>query len=168
MWLKKAAHVLEKALSPIVPVVGNIGSFIIMAVMLLTVADVFGRRFLNKPVTGSYEISQLVLVIIVFTTIAYCQLLKGHITIDLLVSRLQRRIQDVINSIVYVLFLVTFGLLSWQLFVYALEALQKKEVSGTILIPVYPFAFIAAIGCTLLCLIVLTHLMMFIAKAVEK
>ena len=136
--------------------------------MFLTVADVFGRRFLNKPVSGSYEISEMLLVIVIFSTVAYCQLLRGHVTIDLLVSRLRQKTQAVINSLVYILFLVTFGILSWQLYVNAIELVEKNWVTGTILLPVYPFAFIAAIGCTLLCLVVFMHLTMFLVRVVEK
>ena len=168
MRLKKVANALEKVLSPVIPIVGNIGSVVIVAVMFLTVADVVGRRFLNKPVTASYEISEMLLVIVMFSTIAYCQLLRGHVSIDLLVSRLRQKTQAVINSLVYIIFLVTFGILSWQLYIYAIELVEKNWVTGTILLPVYPFAFIAAIGCTLLCLVVFMHLTMYLAKVVEK
>jgi len=168
MWIKKVANALEKALSPIIPIVGNIGSVVIAAVMFLTVADVFGRRFLNKPVTGGYEISEMLLVIVIFSTIAYCQLLRGHIAIDLLVSRLRQKTQAVLNSLVYIIFLVTFGILSWQLYIYAIEVMGKNWVTGTILLPIYPFAFIAAIGCTLLCLVVFMHLTMYLVRVVEK
>ncbi len=168
MWIKKVANALERAITPIIPVIGNIGAFVIAIAMFLTVADVFGRRFLNHPVSGSYEISEMLLVIVIFSTIAYCQLLRGHVTIDLLVARLNQKAQDIINSIVYIVFLATFGILSWQLYVYAVEVFKQNWVTGTILLPVYPFAFIASIGCALLCLVVFMHLTMFLAKAVEK
>jgi len=37
---------MEKGLSPLMPVVGNIGSGVIALMMLLTVGDIVGRRFL--------------------------------------------------------------------------------------------------------------------------
>ena len=168
MWIRKTADGLEKVISPTIPIVGYIGSFVIAAVMFLTVADVFGRRFLNKPVTGTYEISEMLLVIVIFSAVAYCQFLKGHVTIDLLVTRLNQKVQDIINSIVYVIFLGTFGILSWQLYIYAVEVMAKNWVSGTILLPVYPFAFIAAIGCTLLCFVIFMHLTMYLVKVFEE
>ena len=168
MWLKKFAQGLEKVLSPVIPVIGGIGSILILFAMFLTVADVIGRRFLNQPVPGSYEISAMTLVIVVFSTVTYCQLLKGHVSIDILVSRLDQKKQDIINIFVYVIFLIIIGILTWQLYIYAVETFFKNEVSGTILLPVYPFVFIAAIGCTLLALVVLMHLSMFLLKMVEK
>jgi TRAP-type transport system small permease protein len=165
MWAKKVADSLEKALKPIIPVTGMIGSAVIAVVMFLTVADVVGRKFFNKPITGTYEISEMFLVIVVFSTAAYCQLLRGHVTIDLLVERFNQKTRDIIDAVMYVVFLVIFVFLSWQLYVYAIEILNQKTVSGTILLPIYPFAFIAAIGATLLCLVVFMHLMRYISKA---
>ena len=171
MWIKKTAQILEKALAPIIPVIGNIGSVFIMVAMFVTVADVIGRRFFNHPISGSYEISSMILVIVVFSTITYCQLLKGHVSIDLLVSRLTQKTQNIINIFVYIIFLATYSILSWRLFVYAVETFHKKEViiiKESILLPVFPFVFIAAIGCTFLSLVVLMHLSMYLSKAVEK
>jgi len=168
MWLKKTAQGLEKVLTPVIPVIGGIGSILILVAMLLTVADVIGRRFLNHPVPGSYEISSMILVIVVFSTVTYCQLLKGHVSIDILVSRLDQKKQDIINIFVYIIFLVVIAILTWRLYIFAVETFHKNEVSGTILLPVYPFVFIAAIGCTLLSLVVLMHLSMYLLKMVEK
>ncbi len=171
MWLKKTAQIFEKALNPVIPVIGSIGSVFIMVAMLLTVADVIGRRFFNSPIYGSYEIGSMILVIVVFSTVTYCQLLKGHVSIDLLVSRLNQKTQYIINIFVYILFLATYSILTWRLFVFAVETFNKNEVKiikETILLPVYPFVFIAAIGCTLLALIIFMHLIMYVVKVVEK
>lgn len=145
---------------------GMIGSAVIAVVMFLTVADVVGRKFFNKPITGTFEISEMLLVIVVFSTAAYCQLLRGHVTIDLLVERFSQKVRDIIDSVMYVVFLVTFALLSWQLYVYAIDILNQKTVSGTIMLPIYPFAFIAALGSTLLCLLVFMDLMRYISKVI--
>jgi TRAP-type C4-dicarboxylate transport system permease small subunit len=157
MWLRKAASSLEHVLSPVMSSVGLIGSIVTALAMLLIVADVFGRRFFNQPITGTLEINEFMLVIITFCTIAFCQFIKGHVTIDILVERLSQKTQNIIDSII-----------SWQLYLHAFTILKQQTTSGTLQIPVYPFAFIAAIGCTLLCLVVLMHLFMYLTKVVEK
>ena len=112
MWLKKAANFVERGLSPLTRVVGNIGAGIIAVMMLLTVTDVVGRRVFNQSVSGAYELSELMLIIVVFFSMVHCQFLKGHITIDLVVTRLRPRTQHIIDSIMYVFFLVTLCLLT--------------------------------------------------------
>jgi TRAP-type C4-dicarboxylate transport system permease small subunit len=168
MWLKTTASYLERILAPIMPSVGLIGSGVTALAMLLIVADVCGRRFFNQPITGTLEINEFMLIIITFCTIAFCQYIKGHVTIDLLVERLSRKTQNIIDSIIYVFYLIISVLLSWQLYLYAFTSIKQHTTSGTLLIPIYPFAFIAAIGCTLLCLVVLMHLFMYLSKVAEK
>jgi TRAP-type C4-dicarboxylate transport system permease small subunit len=166
--MKKIAALLAQILSPVMPVVGYIGSGVVALAMLSIVADVTGRRFFNQPVTGTLEMNEFMLVIIMFFTIAYCQFLKGHVTIDLLVDRLSKKAQNILDILIYIVFFVTSGLLSWQLYIQGLTILGQHTTSGTLLIPVFPFAFIAAIGCTLLCLVVLMQLLVYLVKAVEK
>jgi TRAP-type transport system small permease protein len=166
--MKKAAVLLERILTPIIPVVGYIGSGVVALAMFSIVADVTGRRFFNTPVTGTLEMNEFMLVIITFCTITYCQFLKGHVTIDLFVERLPKKTQVILDSIIYVFYLIVAALLSWQLYGYALTAITQHTTSGTLLIPIFPFGFIAAVACTLLFLVVLLHLLTYISKAVEK
>jgi len=168
MWLRQAANYMEKGLSAVFPVVGNIGAGVIALMMMLTVADIIGRRFLSKPVSGTYELSEFLLVIVVFFSIAHCEFLKGHITVDLAVSRLQPKTQDIVNSIMYLFFLVMFCLLTWQLYLHGMKVWRNGLESGILGVPVSPFVFVAALGCCLLSLVVLTHLLLFLAGALRK
>ena len=159
---------MERGLWPLVTVVGSIGSGIIALMMLVTVADVGGRRLFNQPLSGSMDLSTFMMVIVVFFTMAHCELLRGHITIDLIVSRFRQRSQDVISSIMYLIFLVTFGWMTWQLCLHGIDRWQSNIVSYTLKIPVTPFIFVAAFGCALLSLLVITHLLSFLAGALKK
>ena len=166
--MKKSAVALERILSPIIPIVGYVGSGVVALAMLSIVADVFGRRFFNKPITGTLEMNEFMLVIITFCTITYCQFLKGHVTIDILVERFTKKSQVILDSVIYVFYLIISALLSWQLYLYGIAAVNQHTTSGTLLIPVFPFAFIAAIACTLLSFVVLLHLLFYLSRAVEK
>ena len=168
MWLRKAADSMESGLSPLLSVVGKIGAGVIALMMLTTVTDVVGRRVFNQPLSGAYELSEFMLVIVVFFSIVHCEFLRGHITIDLVTSRFRQRTQDVIASITYTFFLVTFGLLTRQLIVHAMDAWQNNLISGTLRLPVFPFISVAALGCALLSLVVLVHLLLFISETLRR
>jgi len=43
-----------------------VGNFALAAMMLLTTADVIGRYFFNAPVLGAYEITEYLMLIMVF------------------------------------------------------------------------------------------------------
>ena len=169
MWLAKAADFIDRGLSPLTTVVGKIGSSVIAVMMLLTVSDVVGRRVFGQAVLGAYELSELMLVIVVFFTVGHVELLRRHISIGLVVSQLRQSTQDIIDSIMYVFFLIFFCLLTWQLCLYAVEVQQTNQlISTTLPVPVFPFVAVAALGSALLSLVVLMHLLLFLAGAVRK
>ena len=168
MWLNKSAKYLDKGLSPVVPIMGDIGSTAIAVMMFLTVADIIGRRVLNTPVYGTYEISSLLMVIAVFFTIPLCQYLKGHITIDVLVMHLPKRGKNILNAFLYLLVLATFALITRQLYIYGLKMMKDNMTIGAISLPVYPFVFIGVLGCAMMCLIVIMQLITFIAEEPTK
>ncbi len=168
MWLRKTASFMERWLSPLTTVVGNIGSGVIALMMLITVADVIGRRIFNQPIPGAMELSIFMMVIVVFFSIAYCEFRRGHIAIGLVVSRLRQSSQVIIDSLMYILFLATFGWLTWQLCLYAIDVWRNNTVSGVLEVPTFPFIFVAAFGCALLSLVVIMHLLIFLTRVASK
>jgi len=167
MWLRKAANLMERGLLPFTTILGNIGAGIIGMMMLLTVADVTGRYVFNQPIFGAHEISEFMLVIVVFFTMAHCELLRSHVTIGLVVSRLRQRTQDSIDSIMYVFFLTASCWLTWQLCLYA-KAEWHGQISRELGIAVLPFISVAAFGCAVLSLVILMHLLLFLAGILKR
>jgi TRAP-type C4-dicarboxylate transport system permease small subunit len=149
-------------------IAGNIGGFVLALMMLLTVADIIGRHAFNQPIYGALEISEFMLVIVVFFSAAHCEFHRGHVSIGLFVDRLGRRAQSILDSIVYFLFLATFCWLTYQLGIYATEAFQSNIVSGSLGVSKFPFIYIATFGCALLSLFVLVHFLLFLAGALKK
>jgi TRAP-type C4-dicarboxylate transport system permease small subunit len=122
--------------------------------MTLTVADVILRLFRN-PITGTYEIVGLLGAVFVSFSLAYTSVERGHIAVDFLVQRLRLRGQKVIDCINAFICSALFGIIAWQAVVYAGSLRNTGEVSLTIQVPLYPFVFGVAIGCGLLCIVLL-------------
>jgi len=168
MVLNRAINLIDRIFSPLIPIVKYVGSFFIVVMMLLTVSDVIGRRLFNNPITGTYELSELMLIIVVFFSIIYCQVLKGHISINLFTTSLSARGQNILDAIMYVFFFLISCFLSWRLWVYATEISQGNLVHGVLAIPLAPFVHLESVCCALLSLFVLLHLLQFIAKAINQ
>ncbi len=168
MWLIKAADSLEKGLSPVTRVIGAIGAGVIGLMMLVTVVDVGGRRIFNMPLLGSMDLTLLMMVVVVFFSIAHTELKKGHVTIDLITSKFRIKAQNIINSVMYFFFLIVFGWMTWQLYLSTLELWHNETVSATLEIPVFPFSFMATLGCALLSLLVLAHFLQYVAGGLKK
>lgn len=116
-----------------------IASILLFLLMILTIADVVGRSILNKPITGTYEITGLLLAIIVFFSLGKTQLSKGHIEIDIITDKLSKKTQNILESIVsLMLFLLTL-LITWQLYEYGLRTFQGNETTGDLGLPLWIF-----------------------------
>jgi TRAP-type C4-dicarboxylate transport system permease small subunit len=162
MQASKLAGFTERVLSPVTKFFSKIGSGILVVMVIITVADVIGRRFLNLPVKGSYELGEMLLVIVVFFNLPYTEIQDGNVSIDILFIRFGQRTQRIIQSLMYILFLVISILFAWQLFVLAFDEWSEGFITTVLKIPTYPVIFLAAIGCVLLSFVVLVRLLLLI------
>lgn len=172
MRLDKAAHWVERYVFPLNGLVRKLALVILLLMMFLTVGDVVGRYLVGRlpffqPIPGTYELTEFMLVIMVFTALGYAQIRKDHITIDALVSRFSIRTQSVIDSITYLFSLALFSLVTWQSAVFAYRLFLERDVSGILMVPIYPFVIVVAIGSFLFCLVLLLNLLSSFAKAVK-
>jgi len=158
---------LEGYISTIAGVMHKIGLAVLLLMMFLTVGDVLGRYFLAKPIPGTFEVTNFMLALLVFLTLGYTQLRKGHISIDVMMLRLSPRTQAIIDSITCLASLVLFCLVIWQTAVHARRLYIGHEVSGILSWPIYPFIIVAAIGILLFCFVLLINLLYAVVKGVH-
>jgi TRAP-type C4-dicarboxylate transport system permease small subunit len=127
----------------------------ILPLMLLTFADVMLRGFFNKPIPGSFEISQYILAIFILLGAAYTQQVKGHVGVDFVTSRLSPRLRACCEILTTLLSLFIIAIVVWQGWV---EGIAEKAVSDQLRIPQYPFRVLVAVGGFLLWLELLIDL----------
>jgi TRAP-type transport system small permease protein len=142
--LKKKRH-----LSTYLSYVGN-GALAIM--MLLTTADVIGRYFFNSPVLGAYEITEYLMLIMVFSFLALAQSEKAHINVDIVFNRLPAGLQTFLERFNHIVCLLMMVLVTWMSVQRIAELKKTGEASLLLKIPDYPFAAFLAIGCLVLCI----------------
>jgi TRAP-type C4-dicarboxylate transport system permease small subunit len=116
----------------------------LLAMVLLTFADVIGRRFFNIPIYGAHDITEHMMAIIVFSGLPLLTSARGHLAVDLfdrfIMADSMRWWRALIN------FLICFVLLliSYQFLIAAIDAIHIQEVSQELLIPrSYMYAFIS-------------------------
>lgn len=67
----------------IVPVLGYFAAAVMFSMMALTCADVFGRYFLNRPIWGAFEITEMLLAWLIFAGLPLVTLRGDHVMVDL-------------------------------------------------------------------------------------
>jgi TRAP-type C4-dicarboxylate transport system permease small subunit len=126
----------------------------IILMMLLTCSDVV-LRLLRRPIPGTYELVGYLGAMVVAFSLAYTSVEKGHIWVELLTGRLPRRARSLIEGLGSLAGAVFFALASWQCAVYGNDLKAGGEVSLTLEMPIYPFAYAIFLGCTALTVVLL-------------
>ena len=144
---------------------GYLATCILALMMLLTVVDVALRYFLNAPITGTAEISKLMMIIIVFPALAWCALKRKHIRVTLIASRFPPRVQAILSSITLLAALGTYGVITWQCFV---ESAVVNRQTSFLQLPFTPFYWVMSAGFALFCLAIVVLVIEDIGKAVKR
>jgi TRAP-type C4-dicarboxylate transport system permease small subunit len=142
---------IEKCVEWLVRILRIIGGFCLVSMMMVTCVDVVLRAF-GHPIFGSVDIVGFLAVMVLAAAMPYTHAQSGHVGVALLVQRLSPRAQATIDFITSFVSLVLFGIVSWQMWLYAMELSTKGEVSMTIEIPVYPFICAVSVCFGILCL----------------
>ena len=145
-----------------------IAAGVLAAMMTLTGVDVTLRYVFSRPIPGSFEITEYMMPIVVALGLAYCAIEKGHVRVDLVVTRLSERAQAIMNSLASFLFLGTFILITWQSVLRAQEMIRFGTTSHNLYIPVAPFVLVVTVGSAVLCLVLLREFIDYLCKAVKK
>lgn len=139
-------------------VLSSIGTVWIAALMLLVVADVIGRNFMNAPITGVAEIAARSVVAIVFLQVSHA-IMQGRLTrADFLIRGIGARLpvaRTALETAFALTGAVVFALIVWGSWGKTLDSWTSAEffgVQGVFTIPTFPFRAITIIGATLACL----------------
>ena len=131
-----------------------LAGLILVAMVLLTCANIVFRLFW-VPVSGTYELMGFSGALLTAFALAYTQIKKGHIAVDVLVNIFPQKTQRVLSLINNGMCFVFFTLAGWQLAIKAANLKTTGEVTETLRIIYYPFTYAVALGCAVLALILL-------------
>lgn len=168
MGLNKAYRTLERVVSRISRGANSAGAGVLVVMMLLITMDVLLRYFLNRPVKGSFELVEFMMAIVVCLGMAYTGVQKGHVAVEIVVSRFSPRAQALVDSFTYLVSTILFSLISWKSVVHAKVLMGSGLTSSILYVPVYPFVFVVAFGSGLLSLVFLVHFINSVSRVMRK
>ena len=141
------SRILER-LAFVVLLFGGIG---MMGSMFLGTGDVIGTQFLGWPLPGALELTESTMTLIVFGGLAYAQIRRSHIRVEIVYARVGPRMRAAMGVFAHALGILFFGLLAWQAWGEAAFSIQIEEATdGLIRFPLYPARIILLSGTVLL------------------
>jgi TRAP-type C4-dicarboxylate transport system permease small subunit len=139
-----------------------IGGWVIVGLMVYTVADVILRYIFNRPFSGSIEVTEFAMAAIVFLGIAWCGWLGGHVAVDILERPLEDPRLRFVPVILTFISALLFAAIAWLTIDEALSTASR--VSNMMRWPHYPFQFIVALGSAMYALVLLVQSVQLLRK----
>jgi TRAP-type C4-dicarboxylate transport system permease small subunit len=117
----------------------------VVAMMLLTVADVFLRYVFSAPIIGVTEITEVMMVCLLLG-MAACAMEKRHIKVDIVIAHSPPKVVVLMDLITMLMgFALTIGLI-WEGYQRGLFELRYGVESSMLKIPVFPFYIVLAVS----------------------
>jgi TRAP-type C4-dicarboxylate transport system permease small subunit len=166
--LQNVIESLYRGIKPLSTVVNSIGMAAMTAMMVFVAVDVTLRKVANMPILGSIELTQFLLAICASFGLAQCAVNKGHVVIDLVISRLSRRTRGLLGIGTGILSIGVGVLMTWQLVNYIFITMKANNVTGVLYIPIWPFIALVTFGFALFCVVLIVHFLEFIVEGSRK
>lgn len=120
-----------KAVDKVSEGTGKVASFFMPALVIAICYDIFMRYVFNKPTHWAFEVTYMTYGAYSALGVAYCHVLKTHVRMDLVFSRLRPRTQAIVEAICYLfLFFPLLLVLTYKCGEHGLWALSSGERSS--------------------------------------
>ncbi|RLB07126.1 MAG: TRAP transporter small permease [Deltaproteobacteria bacterium] len=143
-----------------------VGGITLVGMVLLTCSNIF-LRLVWVPLKGTYEIMGFFSAIVAAFALGYTQVKRGHVGIDIVVSRFPKKIQKILHGVNYFICMFFFIVAGWQIVKLATTLRETGEVTETLGIVYYPFTYGVGLGCFVLALVFFVDLLKVIIKGEE-
>jgi TRAP-type C4-dicarboxylate transport system permease small subunit len=134
-----------KAINFLSRIASYIASVTVGVIMMLTVTDVFMRYIFARPITGSTEMTEFMMAILI-VSIVPTAIANRHIRVDILMERLTPKGQALFDAITIFIGSWLVIILGWRAFMACLFMIHNDVRSPTLDVPIYPFYVIMAMG----------------------
>lgn len=128
-----------------------------IALVLMTAVSVvnMGMRMAGAPIAGIYDLVCYLGALVAALPLAYTQLKKGHIAVDIVSQLFPVRVRRTVVGISYVLGIIFFGAAAWKIASLGTILWRAGEVSETLNMPFWPFTYAVSASCALIVLCLL-------------
>ncbi len=120
----------------VAPALGLLAAALMFCLMLLTCVDVVGRYFFNSPVTGGFELTEMLLAALIFAGLPLVTLRGDHITVDLFDAVTPERVFRVQHVVATLVGAACTGFLAWRLGFRAAELASRGETTSQLGFPI--------------------------------
>ena len=124
---------------------GVVASAILLAMMFLTVVDVVARYAFNRPLRGAFEVTELMLLVLIFAGLPLVSFSDEHATMDFIDRLLGPRAQRSLEALVQLVNAALMFLLTWLVWLKADRIWGYRDSTDVLRIVYGPFVYFMAV-----------------------
>jgi TRAP-type C4-dicarboxylate transport system permease small subunit len=136
--------------------------------MTLTFVDVLGRYLFSSPVTGAYELTELLLAAVIFIGLPLVTADDGHIAVDLLDGALSDRVRTIQTWLIQLINIAAFGIFAWLLWENAFKVLRYEDTTAVLKIPYAWLGFLMAVTISFTTLVLVAKFLISLARKTSE
>jgi len=129
---------------PFDAVLGIASAAILLCMMLLTFVDVVARYLFNFPLRGGFEITELMLLVLIFAGLPLVSHADEHVTMDFVDRLLPARGRDLWQRAVQMVAAAIMFLLTWLVWIKAGRISAYNDATDVLRILYGPFVYFMA------------------------
>ena len=125
-------------------VLGIAASALLFAMMSLTFVDVLARYVFNRPIRGAFEVTELLLLVLIFAGLPLVSHADEHVTMDFIDHWLDQRKRMALRRLVNALVAAVMGFMAWQIVIKAGRISAYGDATDVLRIVYGPFVYFMA------------------------
>jgi TRAP-type transport system small permease protein len=126
---------------------GLLAAVALMSIMMLTLVDVTGRKLFSHSVPGSLEVTELLMVVVIFAALPLVSLRGEHVLFDSLDAFLPPWVRRVQQALVDIFCTLALAGLAWFMWQKAGQLAQYGDVTAQLRLPLGPFVQLMSVLC---------------------
>lgn len=147
---------------PLEVLCGSLAAAALFGIMWLTLVDVAGRKLIDTSITGSLEVTELLMVLVIFAGLPLVSLRGEHVVFDSLDPLLPHWIREVQARAVDLLCAAALAGLAWLMWAKAAQMMSYGDTTAQLKLPQGVFVYIMSVLCGVTALF---HLLRCVAPA---
>lgn len=147
---------IHRAVERLARLFAMLGGVVLIAITIITCVSITGRALIPfglKPVPGDFELVEAGTAFAIFAFLPWCQLNRGHASVDLFTSFMPDGVNRFIDVVAEVLMTIVLIIIAWRLFVGTGDKMRHNETTFILQFPLW-WAYAASLsGAFVACII---------------
>lgn len=141
---------------------GVLAALALFAIMLLTLVDVSGRKLLSASVPGSLELTELLMVVVIFAGLPLVSLRAEHVVFDSLDPLLPAWLRRAQHLLVDGACAAALAGVAWLMWSKGSQMIEYGDRTSQLALPLGPFVYLMSVLCGLTALV---HVLLMVQPA---